>query len=197
MPDPASATHAPPVPRPLVVTLATASLLLAVVALALYSVPLIVYTEPTFEVYREAFAGTSGESAANELSGTPFYLLGGQLLGLAGMVLALAVPVFLGKNPARLAVWLLGLLAVCGAIPQVALLPPLPSRPPGAPSPREFQRMLAEAVPTWVEPVSLASAVTMVLALVLAMVLLGLSRANDYFRKQPPIVPPPPPLHPR
>jgi hypothetical protein len=181
------------------VTLATASLLLAVVALALYSVPLIVYTEPTFEVYREAFAGTSGASAANvtELSVVPFYLLGGGLLVLAVLAAALAYPVYQGNHPARVGVWVLGLVAVCVGVPQVVLLPEPPPRPPGAPSPREFEQMLNAAVPAWVDPVTLVSALVMVLALLVAMALLVVPRANDYFRKQPPIVPPPPPLHPR
>jgi hypothetical protein len=197
MPDPVTAIHAPAIPRPLVVTLATTSMLLAVPALLLYSVPGLVYTERTFEVYRVAYAGTSAESDAGLLSATPFYFLGGGLLLLAVILAALAFPVFRGRNPARLAVWALGLLAVCTSVPQLVQLPEPPPRPPGAPSQSELEQMLNQAVPAWVDPTSLASALVMVLALLVAMVLLGLPGANDYFRKPPSIVPPPAPLHPR
>jgi multisubunit Na+/H+ antiporter MnhB subunit len=187
----------PRVPRPQVVSLAAGLMLLAAPALAVYSVPGMFYTEPVLDVYREAYAGTTGEAAVGELSAAPFRAISVVLLVLAAGLAALAVPVLRGIRPARWTVWLLGVLTVCAGIPQLLLEPAPPPRPPGAPSQAELERMLSEAVPAWLDPATTAAAAVMVVALVLVMALLALPRANDYFRRPPEIVPPPPPLHPR
>lgn len=186
---------APSTPRPVLVPLAVGAMLLAVLALVGYSVPAMLYTEPVLDVYREAYAGTIAEADTNQLSATSFHVFGAVLLALAAALAGLAPLVYLGKRPARVLLWLLVPMVVCAGIPTLLLVPDPPPRPPGAPSAAELEQLLSEAVPAWVDPVSLASALVMVLALVLAAALLSLPRANDYFRKPPEFVPPPPPLN--
>jgi hypothetical protein len=182
-------------PRPTVVTLAAGLLLLAAPALALYSMPPLIYAERILEVYRTAFAGTRIAGEVNDLSATSYHASSVALLVAAACLAVCALLILFGNRAARVLAWVLGGLAACASGPAVLLEPAPPPRPPGAMPQAEVERLLEAAMPGWIGPASLAGAAVAVVAMVVAMVLLGTPRANDFFRKPAPVVAPPPPLH--
>ncbi|MFG2047833.1 hypothetical protein ACGFIW_10445 [Micromonospora sp. NPDC048935] len=117
-------------------------------------------------------------------------------IGLGGGVLLLLLAVALGvlalfnnqgRNGARITTWIVGGIMVCcvggGLLSNAGGGFNTGGGTGDGPSPEEIQRRLEEALPSWVTPVSLLLGVLSLIALVTALVLLALPKANPFFRK--------------
>lgn len=176
------------------VTMAAAALLLAAAALVASTAPNF-FADRVLDVYREAYAGTAAEEAVRNQSTTSFQVVGIAIVVAAVVLAGLAVLIRRRSRAARIGVWTLGGLLICAAGPGLVLEPSPPPRPRDALPASEIERMLDEAVPAWATAAGWSGLVIAVVALLAAVVLLGLPRANDYFRKPPPLAAAPPSLH--
>jgi phosphatidylserine synthase len=135
--------------------------------------------------------------SAHEAVGTPdgfgalplVFLMGVALVvvlaALALLVLALVNPA--GRNWTRIVTWIIGgvTLAVAGCVLALSLLPA-----PGGESPDRTEWDTVHAVagqlmPAWLEPVATFSGFVASPALLVAVVLLALPSANDFYRSRP------------
>ncbi|QOC95058.1 hypothetical protein D0Q02_11820 [Micromonospora craniellae] len=143
------------------------------------------------EVMDEAYSGSTVEGAES--------------LGNLTVVMTVATAIFLlvvalalfglgllnlrGKNGARIATWIVGgIMFCCTGFSLLSGLASGMSMPGGEtsgdmPSAEEIQRRLEEALPGWVTPVSLLLGVISLIALLAALILLALPKANEFFRK--------------
>ncbi|WP_433265673.1 hypothetical protein ACQPWR_00785 [Micromonospora vinacea] len=175
--------------RPSIVSISSYLLFLF---LALQVISLII-TLTTFgktrDALREAYAGsaTDGEQVADVFA----------VIGIGSSILLLLLAVVLGvlalfnnqgRNGARITTWIVGGIMVCcvggGLLSNAAGGFNTGGGTTDGPSPEEIQRRLEEALPSWVTPVSLLLGVLSLIALIAALVLLALPKANPFFRKQ-------------
>jgi hypothetical protein len=176
--------------RPSIVSISSYLLFLF---LALQVISLII-TLTTFgktrDALREAYAGsaTDGDQVADVFV----------VIGIGSSILLLLLAVVLGvlalfnnqgRNGARITTWIVGGIMVCcvggGLLSNAAGGFNTGGGTSGdGPSPEEIQRRLEEALPSWVTPVSLLLGVLSLIALIAALVLLALPKANPFFRKQ-------------
>ncbi|WP_328651526.1 hypothetical protein OG598_26360 [Micromonospora sp. NBC_00330] len=176
--------------RPSIVSISSYLLFLF---LALQVISLII-TLSTFgktrDALREAYAGTAtdGEQVADVFA----------VVGIGGSIVLLLLAVVLGvlalfnnqgRNGARITTWIVGGIMVCcvggGLLSNAAGgFNTGGGNTANGPSPEEIQRRLEEALPSWVTPVSLLLGVLSLIALITALVLLALPKANPFFRKQ-------------
>ncbi|RAO15696.1 hypothetical protein MED15_03991 [Micromonospora noduli] len=176
--------------RPSIVSISSYLLFLF---LALQVISLII-TLSTFgktrDALRAAYEGsaTDGEQVADVFA----------VIGIGGSIVLLLLAVVLGVlalfnnqglNGARITTWIVGGIMVCcvggGLLSNAAGgFNTGGGTPDGGPSPEEIQRRLEEALPSWVTPVSLLLGVLSLIALIAALVLLALPKANPFFRKQ-------------
>ncbi|KAB1926758.1 hypothetical protein AB0J94_08290 [Micromonospora noduli] len=176
--------------RPSIVSISSYLLFLF---LALQVISLII-TLSTFgktrDALRAAYEGsaTDGEQVADVFA----------VIGIGGSIVLLLLAVVLGvlalfnnqgRNGARITTWIVGGIMVCcvggGLLSNAAGgFNTGGGTPDGGPSPEEIQRRLEEALPSWVTPVSLLLGVLSLIALIAALVLLALPKANPFFRKQ-------------
>ncbi|MEV4117546.1 hypothetical protein [Micromonospora sp. NPDC049645] len=143
----------------------------------------------TRDALRDAYAGSStdGEQVADVFVA----------VGIGSSVLLLLLAVVLGvlalfnnqgRNGARITTWIVGGIMVCcvggGLLSNAAGGFNTGGGTGGdGPSPEEIQRRLEEALPSWVTPVSLVLGVLSLIALITALILLALPKANPFFRK--------------
>ncbi|MGC4745089.1 DUF3824 domain-containing protein [Micromonospora sp. DT201] len=118
-------------------------------------------------------------------------------IGLASSVLMLVLAAVLavlamfnnqGRNGARITTWIVGGIMVCclgGSLLSGAAGGMTTGGETGGngPSTEEIQRRVEEALPSWVNPVSILLTVIGLIALVTALILLALPKANPFFRK--------------
>ncbi|MEW1586555.1 hypothetical protein AB0283_14050 [Micromonospora vinacea] len=176
--------------RPSIVSISSYLLFLF---LALQVISLII-TLSTFgktrDALRDAYAGTAtdGDQVADVFA----------VIGIGGAIVLLLLAVVLGvlalfnnqgRNGARITTWIVGGIMVCcvggGLLSNAAGGFNTGGGSTGdGPSPEEIQRRLEEALPSWVTPVSLLLGVLSLIALIAALVLLALPKANPFFRKQ-------------
>ncbi|MEW2142911.1 hypothetical protein AB0869_08860 [Micromonospora vinacea] len=176
--------------RPSIVSISSYLLFLF---LALQVISLII-TLSTFgktrDALRDAYAGsaTDGDQVADVFA----------VIGIGGAIVLLLLAVVLGvlalfnnqgRNGARITTWIVGGIMVCcvggGLLSNAAGGFNTGGGTTGdGPSPEEIQRRLEEALPSWVTPVSLLLGVLSLIALIAALVLLALPKANPFFRKQ-------------
>ena len=195
------ATPPPPArQRPTVVTVSSA-LLIVVAVMQLVGFAIVLSQLGTLsEIYQEAYEGTSLESQAGISTATTVASAVISLLLAAGLV-ALAILNAKGKNPARIVTWVLGgiliCLSGCGLLSTAISMQSVQSDSLGGFDPQELERLMTERLPGWDEPVSLATSVIGLLSLVVALILLALPAANQFFRKpEPPLEELPPPAYP-
>lgn len=194
------ATPPPPArQRPAVVT-ASSALLIVVAVMQLVGFATVLSQVGTLnEIYQEAYEGTSLESQAGISTATTVASAVISLLFAAGLV-ALAVLNAKGKNPARIVTWVLGGILVClsgcGLLGTAVSMQSMQSDNLGGFDPSELERLMTERLPGWYEPVSLATSLIGLLSLVVALILLALPAANQFFRKPEPPQELPPPAYP-
>ncbi|MGC4894435.1 hypothetical protein [Micromonospora sp. DT31] len=138
------------------------------------------------DVMTDAYEGTSVEGVADV---TYAITIGTAILSLllaAGLVV-LAVLNNRGKNASRITTWVLGGIMLCCT--GGGLLNGLAGGMTGGdaggdvPSSQEIQRRLEDALPSWYTPVNLLLGLVALLALLAALILLALPKANEFFRK--------------
>jgi hypothetical protein len=192
---PAQASQ-PPRVRPTVVTVA-GWLLYLVAALQLISLVILLSQVSTIaDVTEDAYRGTSAEDSARV--GAVIGALGGAIIGalLAIAYVVLAIFNNRGKNPARIVTWVLGGIGVCcgtlGLIGNaVSNSFTFNNRNDNLPDPKEVQRQINDALPSWYRPTTTTLAVLALLALLAAIILLALPPANEFFRKPQAVWQPP------
>ncbi|MFG3603510.1 hypothetical protein [Micromonospora chersina] len=187
----------PPRARPGVVTVSSWLLILVAVIQVLSLIVTLSTLGTIRNVLKDAYAGTSAEQA-----GDFAYVasLGGAVLSLL-LAVGLVVLAMLnnrGKNASRITTWVLGGVLLCctggGLLSGVSGgLTGGGSTNGDLPSGEEIQRRLQDALPSWYGPVSLLLGLVSLLALLAALILLALPKANEFFRKPKPTWEPPVP----
>ncbi|WP_433128115.1 hypothetical protein ACQPWW_00740 [Micromonospora sp. CA-240977] len=153
----------------------------------------------TRDAIREAYAGSNVDGA--EQVGDVFLAIG---VGSSILLLLLAIVLGVlalfnnqGRNGARITTWIIGGIMVCcvggGLLSNAAGGFTGGETGGDGPSAEEIQRRLEEALPSWATPVSLVLGVVSLIALVTALILLALPKANPFFRKAAPAWEPPAP----
>ncbi|MGW4498678.1 hypothetical protein ACWENR_08670 [Micromonospora sp. NPDC004336] len=143
------------------------------------------------EVLDEAYRGTAANGTQNLADITTFITIGTSIFLLLLAVVLAVLGVFnnRGSNGARITTWVLGGILVCctgGGLASGLAGGGFGGTGQGTgdgPSPEEIQRRLDEALPGWVTPVSTLVGVIGLLALLAALILLALPKANEFFRK--------------
>lgn len=195
-----SATGARP-PRPTVVTVADWLLWLTAALYIVSSIVPLLFVGTYADIYEQAYAGTEAE-------GTEGIAVGG-LVATSVLFLLLGIGFALlgifnnqGRNGSRITTWVLGGIALCCSGLGLLLSGLTGSmggmEVEGGPDPDEIERLLSEELPGWLEPLNLVGSIVSVLALLVALVLLALPPANEFFRKRPEedVFEPPPPSGP-
>ncbi|GAA3749160.1 hypothetical protein [Micromonospora maritima] len=174
--------------RPSVVTLSSWLLILVAVIQVLNLIVTLSVIGTIRDVLKDAYAGTSAESAGDIAYA---FTIGSSILTLllaAGLVV-LALLNNRGKNASRITTWILGGILLCCT--GGGLLNGVSGGTMGGggnangdlPSGQEIQRRLEDALPSWYGPVSLLLGIVALLALLAALILLALPKANEFFRK--------------
>jgi hypothetical protein len=168
-------------PPPLSVTAANIALLVAAAGITTDSVIGLVLAEPVTEAFQQAYAGVEGV----EFSVRSIRTTGAILLAAAGGLGLLAGLNHRGSRTARINTWVLGTLVLCWG---GSSLSGERRAPRGVPDPAEFERLLAAAVPGWVDPVTTGTILTAMVAVLVAMLLLALPASNEFFRGTGPLL---------
>ncbi|MET8352830.1 MULTISPECIES: hypothetical protein [unclassified Micromonospora] len=176
--------------RPSIVTISSYLLFLFLACQVISLILTLATIGKTRDVLREAYEGSSANGA--EQVADFFFAFGiGSSIVLLLLAVALAVLALLnnqGRNGARITTWIIGGIMVC-CVGGTLLSGAAGSFTTGVdtggdmPSGEEIQRRLDEALPSWITPVSLLLGVISLLALLAALILLALPKANEYFRK--------------
>jgi hypothetical protein len=166
---------AAPPPRPAIVSAANLLLLVAAAGIGTDSVIGLVHAEAVTAAFTRAYAGVEG---------VRFTVLSIQYAGVVLLVVAAGLTVLAvfnhrGSGTARINTWILGAIVLCWGGSSRFSERRAPRR---VPDPAELERLLAEAVPGWVEPVTRVTISISMLALLAAMVLLALPPAHRFFR---------------
>lgn len=187
--------------RPGVVTISSYLLILFAVLQVIGLIITLATIGKIRDALQDAYADTSGETA--DAIGTVTYAIG---IGAAVFSLLLAAALVVlallnnrGKNGSRITTWVLGGIMICcsgGNLVSGAaggFTGGAGGTSGDAPSPDEIQRRLDAALPGWFTPVNTLLGVIGVLALLAALILLALPKANEFFRKPQPVWEPPVP----
>lgn len=169
-------------PRPAIVSAACLLLVVAAAGIGADGVIGLLHAEAVTAAFRRAYAGVEGV----RFTVASIQFTGVVLLVVAAGLIMLAAFNRRGSGTARINTWILGAIVLCwGGTSRFG-----ERRPPrNAPDPAELDRLLAEAVPGWVEPVTRVSISISMLALLAAMVLLALPPAHRFFRTTAPARP--------
>lgn len=180
-------------PRPTVVTVSTWMLWLIAALSALSAIATLANLGTISEVYEEMYEGTTaeGQTAIFDVVGVVISLL------FAAAFVVLGIFNNRGKNASRITTWVIGGISLCCSGISLVLLGAVSSMEvEGGPDPAEVQERLSEQLPGWYEALNLLTSVVSILALIVALVLLALPAANEFFRKPPEEVFEPPPNYP-
>ncbi|ADL43743.1 hypothetical protein AB0N38_12320 [Micromonospora aurantiaca] len=177
----------PPRTRPGVVTLSSWLLILVAAIQVLNLIVALTVVGKIRDVLTDAYAGTSAEGAGDIAYAFSIITAVVSLLIAAGLVV-LALLNNRGKNGSRITTWVLGGILFCCT--GGGLLTGLTGGMTGGgnttgdvPSSEEIQRRLEDALPSWYTPVNLLLGLVALLALLAALILLALPKANEFFRK--------------
>ncbi|SCG56595.1 hypothetical protein [Micromonospora humi] len=174
--------------RPSVVTLSSWLLILVAVIQVLNLIVTLAVIGKIRDVLKDAYAGTSAESAGDLAYA---FTIGSSVLTLL-LAIGLVVLALLnnrGRNVSRIITWVVGGILLCCT--GGSLLNGVSGGMMGGggnangdlPSTQEIQRRLEDALPSWYAPVSLLLGIVALLALLGALILLALPKANEFFRK--------------
>lgn len=198
MVDPHSA---PTRTRPGVVTLSSYLLILFAVIQVISLILTLAYIGTIRDVLRDAYSRTSANGMERVADFALAGAVGGAVLSLL-LAIGLVVLAMLnnrGKNGARITTWVLGGIVVCcsgGGLVMNATGGMTGAGAPSngdVPSGEEIQRRLDAALPSWYGPVTTLLGVLSLLALLAALILLALPKANEFFRKPQQVWEPPVP----
>ncbi|MFI2708801.1 hypothetical protein ACH495_01535 [Micromonospora sp. NPDC018662] len=177
----------PPRARPSVVTLSSWLLILVAAIQVLNLIVTLSVIGKIRDVLKDAYAGTSAESAGDIAYA---FTIGTSILSLllaAGLVV-LALLNNRGKNASRITTWVVGGILFCCT--GGSLLNGVSGGMMGGgntsgdlPSTQEVQRRLEDVLPSWFGPVSTLLGIVALLALLGALILLALPKSNEFFRK--------------
>lgn len=175
--------------RPSVVTISSYLLFLFLACQVISLIITLATIGKTRDAIRDAYEGSSIQNP--DQVADVFFAIGigsGILLLLLAIVLGvLALFNNQGRNGSRITTWIVGGIMICctggGLISGAAGSFTSGGDTAGGPSGEEVQRRIEEAVPGWVTPVSLLLGVVSLLALLAALILLALPKANEFFRK--------------
>ncbi|WP_431975494.1 hypothetical protein [Micromonospora haikouensis] len=182
-------THSTPSrARPGIVTISSYLLMLFALLQLLNLVTTIAVAGKLRQGFEDAFAGT-----ASGAEGLGTFVVG-FAIGSAVLMLVLALVLVVlaifnnrGSNGSRITTWVLGGILLCcvggSMINGAAGSMGGPSAGGDAPSAEEIERSLTGALPSWYTPVSLVLGVAGLLAVLAALILLALPKANEFFRK--------------
>jgi hypothetical protein len=184
-----AAASVEPKRRPTIVTVACWLLYLAAASQVLTAIVTLSQLNATKLAYKKLFAETSMKGAEDMFVAiTAATAVGFGLLFAIGYVV-LAILNGRGKNPARIVTWVIAGLAICfsgcGLVSSAVGFNGFGGSGAGndAPSGQEIQQALNEAWPGWYQPLLTTISIVSLAALVVAVVLLALPIANDFFRK--------------
>ncbi|MFI5837027.1 hypothetical protein ACIA5A_25435 [Micromonospora sp. NPDC051300] len=178
----------PPRARPSVVTLSSWLLILVAVIQVLNLIVTLSVIGTIRDVLKDAYAGTSAESAGDIAYA---FTIGSSVLTLL-LAIGLVVLALLnnrGRNVSRIITWVVGGLLLCctggGLLNGVSggMMGGGGNANGDLPSTQEIQRRMEDALPSWYGPVSLLLGIVALLALLGALILLALPKANEFFRK--------------
>ncbi|NJC68890.1 hypothetical protein HC031_03990 [Planosporangium thailandense] len=191
--------------RPAVVTAACWMLYLAAAGQLLLAIIMFSHLGATRQAYTKVLADTPVKGATDVSVAIIAANAAVNLVFAIGYVVV-AILDGRGRNPARIVTWVIAGLAICMsccglASTAIALSGLGDNGANGAPSAQDIQRALRAALPGWYEPVITTIQVVSLAALVVAVVLLALPAANQFFRRKPaagwePPVPATPPVPP-
>ncbi|WFE37741.1 hypothetical protein [Micromonospora sp. WMMD998] len=178
----------PPRARPGVVTLSSWLLILVAVIQVLNLIVTLAVIGKIRDVMTDAYAGTSAESAGDIAYA---FTIGSSVLTLL-LAIGLVVLAMLnnrGKNASRITTWVVGGILLCctggGLLSGVSggMMGSGGNTSGDLPSTQEVQRRVEDALPSWHTPVSTLLGLIALLALLGALILLALPKANEFFRK--------------
>jgi hypothetical protein len=179
----------PPAPRTRPTTVTVSSYLLylvGAVGLVGAAVSLSVIGTMT-DVYRDAYAGTTADGAEAVAVGLNVATVVINVVIAAGLAV-LAMFNNRGRQGARITTWVVGGISVCcrgvGVLGSAATSSMNLDTGDG-PSASQVERRLADALPSWYTPVTIALSVIALLAMLGAIILLALPASNAYFRRAP------------
>ncbi|MEU5939113.1 hypothetical protein ABZ807_07960 [Micromonospora sp. NPDC047548] len=194
--------HTPARVRPAVVTISSYLLIL----FALIQVINLIIALSTIGTIRrvldDAYRGTAANGTQGVADFAVAFSLGGAIVGLLLAIVIAVLGLFnnRGVNGTRITTWVLGGLMFCccgfGTVSNAAggfTAGSGGTTSGGMPSGEEVQRRLEEALPSWYGPVTTLLSVVALLALLVALILLALPKANEFFRKPQPAWEPPVP----
>ncbi|MEH0820638.1 MULTISPECIES: hypothetical protein [unclassified Micromonospora] len=184
--------HTPARVRPAVVTISSYLLILFALIQVINLIIALATIGTTRKVLDEAYRGTSANGVQGVADFAIAFTVGGAIVGLLLAIVLAVLGVFnnRGVNGTRITTWILGGLMFCccgiGTLSNAAggfAAGGGGTTDGDMPSGEEVQRRLEEALPSWYGPVTLLLAVVSLLALLAALILLALPKANEFFRK--------------
>jgi hypothetical protein len=182
--------YAQPAPRtrPTAVTVSS-YLLYVTAAVSLISAVLSLSQLGTItDVYRDAYAGTSGEGAEALIVATSVIGVVFNILFAAGLAI-LAVFNNRGRQGARITTWVVGGISLCCSgigVAGTALTSSMNFDTGNGPSATQVEQRLADALPSWYTPTTVVLSVVSLLSILGAIILLALPASNAYFRPAQP-----------
>ncbi|TDB71544.1 hypothetical protein [Micromonospora sp. KC721] len=193
--------HTPARARPAVVTISS-YLLILFALLQVISLIIALATAGTVrEALDDAYRGTAANGAQEVATFAMAAIIGGAIVGLLLAIVLAVLGLFnnRGMNGTRIATWVLGgiLFCCCGLNTAGGFANGIGTTggptDGDMPSGDEVARRLEEALPSWYTPVTTTLAVLTLLSLLVALILLALPKANEFFRKPQPAWEPPAP----
>lgn len=181
--------------RPATVTAASA-LLYVVAATQLISIVVsLLSIGPIQDAVEEALTADSGIDADSVRAFTIAGVVIGVVISLIFAVGAavLGMLVGKGKNPARIVTWVLGgigVLCYSCSLAGSAVSSSMAGLG-GSDADADLQRRIEDAIPGWVNAVSITTTIVSLLALLAVVILLALPASNDFFRKEEEVWVPP------
>jgi hypothetical protein len=176
----------PPAPRTRPTAVAVASYLLYLTAAVSLISAVVSLSElgTIADVYRAAYAGTSGAGSEAVIVATSVITAVVNILFAAGLAV-LAAFNNSGRQWARITTWVIGGISLCCSglgVAGTALTGSMNFDTGNGPSPSQVERRLAEALPSWYTPTTVVLSVVSLLAILGAIILLALPASNAYFR---------------
>ncbi|WP_207922923.1 hypothetical protein, partial [Micromonospora sp. KC606] len=192
--------HTPARARPAVVTISSYLLILFALLQVINLIIALTTAGTIRNVLDDAYRGTAANGAQDVATFAMAFVIGGAIVGLLLAIVLAVLGLFnnRGANGTRIATWVLGgiVFCCCGLSTASGFANGFGTGGPtdgDMPSGEEIARRMEEALPSWYTPVTTLLAVLTLLSLLVALILLALPKANEFFRKPQPAWEPPAP----